>query len=65
MTRAPHRRLLALVGWMLYLAAGVGLWLHWGGLGVWLLTGGALLALQWSRPEVEPAQNEPPSTHRW
>jgi Flp pilus assembly protein TadB len=46
-THARLRRLSALVGWALYLVAGVGLLLHWG-VAVWLLTGAGMLAIQWS-----------------
>lgn len=56
------------MGWVLFLASGVGLWLHWGDLEVWLLMGAALLALQrsrgFSRPDVEPTQKEPPSAEK-
>ncbi|MGW5672144.1 hypothetical protein [Micromonospora sp. NPDC003776] len=47
MTHPRRRRLSALVGWALYLTAGVGLLLHWGFV-VWLLTGVGMLAIQWS-----------------
>ncbi|NYF57874.1 hypothetical protein HDA35_003705 [Micromonospora purpureochromogenes] len=61
-THARLRRLSAPVGWALYLAAGVGLWLHWGFV-VWLLTGVGMLAIQWSygfgRRESPQGQKEP------
>ncbi|MEU7931445.1 hypothetical protein [Micromonospora echinofusca] len=47
MTHARLRKLSAVVGWALYVAAGIGLWLRWG-LAVWLLTGAGMLAIQWS-----------------
>lgn len=62
MTRARLRRLSALVGWALYLSAGIGLLLHWGFV-VWLLTGAGMLAIQWSygfgRRESSQEQGEP------
>jgi hypothetical protein len=61
-THPRLRKLSAVVGWLLYLVAGVGLWLGWD-FGVWLLTGAALLAIQWSRgfrrPEWARAQKGP------
>jgi Flp pilus assembly protein TadB len=61
-THARLRRLSALVGWALYLVAGVGLLLHWGFV-VWLLTGAGMLAIQWSygfgRRKPSQGQREP------
>ena len=72
MKRARLRTLSTLVGWVLYLAAGLGLWLNWGDLGVWLLTEAAMLAIQWSqgfsRPKsirAKEAPDSPKKVLRW